>query len=546
VAASCTLGASGTCTAAFTGVAPGSATVSGTYGADATHNGSSGTSATITVTIPSKDDTSTSVSCTPASINIGGASTCTVTVTDTTTPTNTPTGTVTFASSDTAVGTVGASCTLDSTGSCPVSFTGVAPGTATATGNYLGDSTHNGSSGTSAIITVTSPTKDDTSTSVSCPASLTVGLTGSCTVTVADITNPANTPTGSVSLASSDITIGTVDASCTLDSSGGCTVTISGVAVGSFAVTGTYGGDPTHNGSSGTSASIAVTAVEDFTISASPTSVTATVNVAGASTITIGSLNGFVSDVALTSDHSSACTLTPSTVKGGSGTSVLSCTFTAAGSVTVTVTGTSGSLSHTTSVGFTVIPVTGQRDFTISANPTSLSVLGESSLCEGSSALCDDEASTTITLTSLNGFNGTVRLIRSVSPRNGLLTVYCRPGSVQLLPGGTRKATCFVESEINPDTSTTFTVTITGVAPLTGQSHSVIITVTVIHNPNIGNEDQNGPLGAPSTTFSPTLIGGALAAAGAVATSVTHANSDAHGHGQSHGHGHGHHQNHSQ
>src|SRR5438034_7913818 len=84
----------------------------GNYGGDSSHNGSSGTSAAINVTPGQLDNTSTTVVCAPASINIGGTSTCTATVTDTTTPANTPSGSVSFTSSNTAVGTVGASCTL--------------------------------------------------------------------------------------------------------------------------------------------------------------------------------------------------------------------------------------------------------------------------------------------------------------------------------------------------------------------------------------------------------------------------------------------------
>jgi len=42
---------SGSCTAVFTGVGAGNATVTGTYGGDSTHNGSSGTSNVITVTV---------------------------------------------------------------------------------------------------------------------------------------------------------------------------------------------------------------------------------------------------------------------------------------------------------------------------------------------------------------------------------------------------------------------------------------------------------------------------------------------------------------
>src|SRR5207249_326339 len=143
--------------------------------------------------------------------------------------------------------------------------------------------------------------------------------------------------------------------------------------------------------------------------------------------------------------------------------------------------------SQTASHDVSVSPITGQRDFTISASPTSITLVGESPLCEGGSTLCDDEGSTTITLTSINGFNGTVRLARSVSPRNGLLTVYCRPSATQLLPGATINIRCFVEPETNPDTTTTFTMTITGRSGAMGTgtflSHSVTITVTVTHAP---------------------------------------------------------------
>src|SRR2546426_7429721 len=92
----------------------------------------------------------------------------------------------------------GASCTLVS-GSCPVTFTGVAPGTATVTGTYGGDSSHNGSSGTLGTISVV---KDDTSSSVSYTSSLPAPRNGSCPVLVSETTTPATTPSGSVSLTS--------------------------------------------------------------------------------------------------------------------------------------------------------------------------------------------------------------------------------------------------------------------------------------------------------------------------------------------------------
>src|SRR5207247_2648896 len=76
--------------------------------------------------------------------------------------------------------------------------------------------------------------------------------------------------------------------------------------------------------------------------------------------------------------------------------STLSCTFTATGSVSVTVTGTSGSLSHTTTVDFTVA---GAPDFTITASPTAVTVAVNS------------PGTSTITISPLNGFTGDVALV---------------------------------------------------------------------------------------------------------------------------------------
>jgi hypothetical protein len=113
--------------------------------------------------------------------------------------------------------------------------------------------------------------------------------------------------------------------------------------------------------------------VPDFTISASPSSVTVTQGGTATSTITITSLNGFSSPVALTASglpNGVTASFSPVSVTpppGGSATSTL--TFTAAvdaatGTFTVTVTGTSGSLSHSTSITLTVNPIGGGGDLT--------------------------------------------------------------------------------------------------------------------------------------------------------------------------------------
>src|SRR5205823_10087077 len=87
-----------------------------------------------------------------------------------------------------------ASCALV-TASCTVSVTGTAAGAATVRGDFVTTAIHLTSFGT-ASVTVNLRT---TSTTVTCPASVVIAQSISCTVTVAD-TNGAgsSTPTGSV------------------------------------------------------------------------------------------------------------------------------------------------------------------------------------------------------------------------------------------------------------------------------------------------------------------------------------------------------------
>jgi PKD repeat protein len=281
-----------------------------------------------------------------------------------------------------------------------------------------------------------------------------------------------------------------VAASCALDSIGSCSVMITGVAAGTFTTTGTYGGDSTHDGSSGTSAAITVVALVppltvDFSFSPSSPAV-------GQSVSFTSSVSGGTAPYTYAWDFGDGST---------SAAASPSHTYSAAGSFTVKLTVTDSSsppMSQSASHDVSVSPVTGQPDFTISANPTSLTMSGESPLCEGSSTLCDDEAGTTITLTSVNGFDGTVRLARSVLTLGGKVTLYCRPSAIQLTPGATVQIRCFAEAEINPDSPVTLTVTITGRFGPTGQpgslSHSVDITVTVTHAPTPSADSQSNSL----------------------------------------------------
>jgi hypothetical protein len=144
-----------------------------------------------------------------------------------------------------------------------------------------------------------------------------------------------------------------------------------------------------------------VTAAADFTISANPTSLTINAGASGPSTITVAPLNSFTGTVTLgvtTNSTSLSCILSATSIVGGTGTSTLSCTGSPAGNYLANVTGTSGTLTHSAGVTYHVI-VVAQPDFTITANPTNVTMnVGA-------------KATSTITISPVNGFASTVNLV---------------------------------------------------------------------------------------------------------------------------------------
>src|SRR5439155_216346 len=197
----------------------------------------------------------------------------------------TPAGTVSFTSNST--GTFSAtSCTLAS-GTCSVTYTPTVVGHALITGTYAGDSVHTGSSGTFTLAS----TIRASSTSVSCsPPSVNTGTPTTCTATVSDASGAGGiTPTGTVSFTSNS-TGSFSSTTCTL-ASGSCSVTFTpSASSGHILITGAYGGNSVHSGSSGTFV-VAISGLisTSTAVSCSPASVldntpsTCTVTVADAS-----------------------------------------------------------------------------------------------------------------------------------------------------------------------------------------------------------------------------------------------------------------------
>jgi subtilisin family serine protease len=194
----------------------------------------------------------------------------------------------------------------------------------------------------------------------------------------------------------------------------------------------------------------------DFSLSASPTTLSIVQGESGTSTVTVSDLNGFTGTVNLevsVTPSGPFASLSPETVTN-SGTSTLTVnTGTApAGTYLLTITGTSGSLTHTTEVTVT-ITTPASSDFSLSATPTSRTITAGST------------TTYTVFINRISGFTGPVDLSVSGLPAgvNGVFYPESADGASSIL------------------TITTFPTTKTKTYPLTitGESGSLIHTTTV-------------------------------------------------------------------
>ncbi len=235
--------------------------------------------------------------------------------------------------------------------------------------------------------------------------SITQGGSGTSTITVTDVGGF----TGSVTLAASGLPSGVTAAFGTNPTTGTSVLTLT---ASSTATTGTS--TVTITGTSGSltatttlSLTVTATASPNFTIAASPTSVTVKQGSSGTSTITITSTGGFssattLSATGLPSGVTAAFSTNPVTpVANGTVTSTLTLTASASatvGAATVTITGTSGSLTHSTTIALTVSSSTQTPNFTLSLSPSAFTIDDSGSV------------STTLTVTSVGGFHSAVTL----------------------------------------------------------------------------------------------------------------------------------------
>jgi subtilase family serine protease len=281
-----------------------------------------------------------------------------------------------------------------------------------------------GSPNTTGLINLLAGSSTPTFTLSDSPGSLTItqGGSGTSTITVTDVGGF----TGSVSLAASGLPSGVTAAFGTNPTTGTSVLTLtasSTATTGSATVTVT-GTSGSLTATTTLALTVNSTATPNFTIAASPASVTVTQGASGTSTITITSTGGFnsattLSATGLPSGVTAAFSTNPVTpAANGSATSTLTLTASSSatvGAATVTITGTSGSTTHSTTIALTVNASTGTANFTLSLSPSSFTVDERGSV------------STTLTITSVNGFHSAVSLSVNEFPSGVSATASANP-----------------------------------------------------------------------------------------------------------------------
>jgi len=234
----------------------------------------------------------------------------------------------------------------------------------------------------------------------------------------------------------------------------------------------------------------------DFTIAANPTAIgPLNTRIAGASTITVAPTNGFSGTVTLAASPSSGlnASIFPTSISGGSGQATLSVNSTTVGSYSVTVTGTGSSGTHSVIVTVTVA----RPDFKIALSSSTLTVAPGSS------------GSVMVTLTSLNGFSGTVSLTSTLSSVGPQVTF--SPSSVAVSSSGPSSSAASVSAASSGAYSTpvpqgSYTVNVTGTSG--SLVHSATLALTVGSSSGVG------------TLPSAAIIGGGIAVAIAVVAGI--------------------------
>jgi hypothetical protein len=220
----------------------------------------------------------------------------------------TPTGIVTFFDGASMLGTASL---VNGAATFPTAL--LTPGSHTLTASYAGNAEFQGGVSNSVVVNVLPGT-----TATSLAASPNPAILGATVTFIATVSSLAGTPTGSVSFfdGSTLLGMGTLAA-------GVATYSTNTLAAGSHNITATYAGT---SGFAASTSSVVVEVIEDFGISASPSSQSVYTGEAASYTVTVTSASGFSLPVTLSCSQmppDTTCVFTPATIGSGSGVSTL-------------------------------------------------------------------------------------------------------------------------------------------------------------------------------------------------------------------------------
>jgi len=381
-----TLSGSGVATLSTTTLPVGSDSLTASYAAQGNYAAS--TSSAVTETIISAAPTTTSLTASPTRASYGASVTLTAQVLAN--GTGATSGTVTFFDNGSPIGSVAVIG-----GVASFSTTMLSMGSNTLTASYAANNSYGAS--TSSAITVTITTDVTTTTLIANPTSVVYG--GSVTLT-ATVTSGGGTPTGTVSFYDGATLLGIG----TLNGSGVASLSTTTLSMGGNTLTASYGGATTNGASTSAATTVMVTGLTTATtLAASPTStgsggnvtLTATVTSSGGGTVLGGTVtftdNGIYVGVGTVSNGVASLS-TPNLPVGTD-------SLTASYAPPTSGVGSNYGASISAPVSVTIAPTPAGANFTLTENPSTVTIARPATT-----------GTTTLTLTPINGYSGTVNL----------------------------------------------------------------------------------------------------------------------------------------
>ncbi len=322
------------------------------------------------------------------------------------------------------------------------------------------------------------------------PASLAIvqGTSGFSAITV----SPRNGFTGSVTFSASGLPSGVTAFFSSNPDPASTTLTL---GVGATAAIGTF--TVTITGTSGSLSSTAIMTLTvnpagDYTLSASPNSLSVVQGTSGTSIVTVSPQGGFNGNVSLSASglpSGVTASFNPSSTAGTSTLTLTASGTAPTGTVTVTVSGASGGLSHITTLSLTVTP---PPNYTLSASPNSLTI------GQGASG------TSTITITPQNGFNSNVSLSATGLP-SGVTASFS--------PSTTANTSTLTLTASSTAITGTVTVTVTGISGSLTKTTTISLAIHLI--PTLPSVWSDGDIGSVGVAGSASFANGTFTVAGA-------------------------------